>query len=275
MSPEKTLPNRVFMEDVPSTVSSMFRVDRKPDWSNWSFKSLYKMHIAKYKRLGNVCIGRHKNKVVYLDDKSKKHHRQSLRYFSKDNRKDVYFKATISSTVQNDREKSVKYTPLFILLAEDKDVSVSSVNPLGIYDAGTEQYLKGRGLEVQDIPLPVDTRDEYIRGRTADFNSRLKANPQDISLWLQFVDFQDETSNFQRLERSKDEHDYKKKADSSLWEIKAAILEKALEKNPGCISLKLAHLDLAEEQFADTEDLKKRWRNVVFTHTNHPIVWAR
>ena len=274
-------PNRVFIEDVPASTPA-FREDRRPDQSNWNFKSLYKMSIPQYKRVRDACVGRLDGKVIYLDKKSKQQ-KEVMRYHTKESRKLLYSASDYVVMAGSDKRKGfferlMDVPEDFISIAKEPEKKDNEVNPLGIYDASTALYLQGKYPKKgpDSPPKPTEqTKEEVIRGRTTNYNARLYDEPNNIPLWLEFVQFQEESSEYRLLERSKEDHEKKAKADRSIWEIQAAILEKALDKNPGCVMLKMAQLELSERQFADTEDLQQQWKNAVFTLINHPVVWMR
>lgn len=69
---------------------------------------------------------------------------------------------------------------------------VSWVNPLGIYDAGTSMWLEGKGQpEVKvDQQDAQGTGSTQIASRVEEFNRKLRENPTDIQMWLDFVQFQ-------------------------------------------------------------------------------------
>ena len=56
--------------------------------------------------------------------------------------------------------------------------------------------------------------------------------------------FQEESFQYQDFTSDKKDQDRKGMSDRALWEIKAAILDKAVEKNPNNITLRLAHLQV-------------------------------
>lgn len=309
-------PNRVFMEDVPAS-TPCFREDRRPDRSNWDFGSLYKQHVAQYRRATDRCLG---GRVVLGRDKASVY-KPPPRYYAKEARRVLYVDVyrPVLPCPRKEREVTEK-ADIFVEGAEISGVGAAELeaiqlsgqgfislsksqsvpddpsstkqaydaNPLGIYDAGTALYLQGKfperssGQSASELtPTPEQTREQYLRARTASYNARLHAEPSNIALWLEFVRFQNESTGAADSATSSDasikksERDRVRNTKSATREIQASILEKALEKNPGSVELKLVQLELAEQEFADTEELKKRWKNTVFTHVNHPVVWMR
>lgn len=71
---------------------------------------------------------------------------------------------------------------------------VSWVNPLGIYDPGTSLWLEGKGQpEVKGDQQGVTVQGSsctLLSARVEEFNRKLRENPTDIQMWLDFVHFQ-------------------------------------------------------------------------------------
>lgn len=71
---------------------------------------------------------------------------------------------------------------------------VSWVNPLGIYDPGTSLWLEGKGQpEVKGDQQGVKVQGSsstLLSARVEEFNRKLRENPTDIQMWLDFVHFQ-------------------------------------------------------------------------------------
>lgn len=68
-----------------------------------------------------------------------------------------------------------------------------SVNPLGVYDASTSLWMQGKGPLLQDDVKQVtetEKKSEYVVGRTEEFNRRLREQPADTQLWIEFIRYQ-------------------------------------------------------------------------------------
>lgn len=65
------------------------------------------------------------------------------------------------------------------------------VNPLGVYDSSTSLWLQGKGQQ-DGIKQVTETEEKptYVAGRTAEFNRRLREQPTDTHLWIQFIHYQ-------------------------------------------------------------------------------------
>lgn len=67
------------------------------------------------------------------------------------------------------------------------------LNPLGIYDQSTTQWLQGQGPAEQESKQPdsqPDRENELLKAKVEEFNRRVRENPRDIQLWMAFVAFQ-------------------------------------------------------------------------------------
>lgn len=67
------------------------------------------------------------------------------------------------------------------------------LNPLGIYDQSTTQWLQGQGPSEQQSKQPdaePDREDALLKAKVEEFNRRVRENPRDIQLWMAFVAFQ-------------------------------------------------------------------------------------
>ena len=104
--------------------------------------------------------------------------------------------------------------------------------------------------------------DEYLSNLANDYNKTLREQPDNIKLWLEFIQFQDTYAD-------KFAANVKKKA---LIERKIAIYERALEVNPTSMELILGHMQLCAEIW-DNDQLEKKWKKLTFTHPNRSILW--
>ena len=67
------------------------------------------------------------------------------------------------------------------------------LNPLGIYDQSTTQWLQGQGPSEQESKQPdvePDREDTLLKAKVEEFNRRVRENPRDVQLWMAFVAFQ-------------------------------------------------------------------------------------
>ena len=87
---------------------------------------------------------------------------------------------------------------------------------------------------------------ETTKARQSSFTRKLRQDPANVDLWLEFVHFQDCINSFEKLSKRKQ------------VERKLSILEKALEHNPLSLLLIEAHLKLLSEVDSFAE-LLKNW----------------
>ena len=284
---------QVFIESVSGLhPDQAFRVDRKPDASNASFESIYKMHIGKYHRTGHSCLGLDKNHYVTFGGDRKSHKKKPLdvRYFGKENVRrvnTVEFNGGVvdlsESAASGEGGKLGDNVPYIAINEPNKDAGHSCVNPLGIYDASTEMYMQGQGPLIHEPNKSRPTRlkdstEQLLKQRTAAYNRALTTDPHDIGKWLEFVDFQDELITHQQTnesDASSHEHRPKKHAMSQVVsEIKSAVFDRALEKNPSSVKLKIAQLEFAAPIW-ESGKVAAEWKRLVFVHMNDGVLWGR
>ena len=272
---------KIFIDDIPGLeVSAAFRVDKTADKNNVIYGSIYKMHVAKHHSVGYSCLGNKPGEAQYYG-KSSKNKREKYRYYLKENRiKDnEHAVLDLSKDVLKVREPQFPKAEFVSVGKVNEEGEKSETNPLGVYDAATEQYLKGIGgassSGVQEVRIYKDTRENVIRKRMEELNGKLRENPQDIDTWIELVRFQDEAQGTELQSESYQkliEEHKSRKQDLMVLEIKAAILKKAIEANPKCIRLKLFQLEVSKDTW-EPEKLTEEWRNLVFVHINDVLVW--
>lgn len=67
------------------------------------------------------------------------------------------------------------------------------LNPLGIYDQSTTQWLQGQGPPEQESKQSDSQQDREsaaLKARVEEFNRKVRENPRDTQLWMAFVAFQ-------------------------------------------------------------------------------------
>lgn len=71
--------------------------------------------------------------------------------------------------------------------------ATSWLNPLGIYDQATTQWLQGQGPSEQESRPPdsqPDRESALLKARVEEFNRKVRESPRDTELWMAFVAFQ-------------------------------------------------------------------------------------
>ena len=185
-----------------------------------------------------------------------------------------------------------------IVLPVDRAANISAndeANPLKIYDMNTVAYIEGRskdtasedaldGQESESIKL------HYVQEQTRVFNQKLRVDPYNESLWLEFVEFQDvsiQDAEFAEAapraggddEGSDKKVSKKKKASrnvilkqKALVEKKLSILKSAIEKNPKSIRLAVKRLELSRE-LLDATTLDRQWKELIFIFPRNFDLW--
>ncbi|XP_065541923.1 nuclear exosome regulator NRDE2 isoform X1 [Lathamus discolor] len=275
----------VWLDDIQASTTETFIIDKKPDPSNWAYKSLYQRDIPRYKRKGESCLGIDaKKQSVTLDSsasKKKQSQRQPERYFTKDN---VKMLKTDGVPVCSKISPSGPATFIPIFQVETDDPSdTTELNPLGVYDSSTLQWLQGKGCKSADserettqqtIQEPgIDIKSDLMT-KVEEHNKKVRENPGDINAWMEFVSFQDELMGGPGPYASKGEQEVRRKSLKFILEKKLAILERAIESNPSNVDLKLARLKICTE-FWEPPALIKEWQKLIFLHPNSPELWKK
>uniref|UniRef100_A0A2K6KZ43 Nuclear exosome regulator NRDE2 n=1 Tax=Rhinopithecus bieti TaxID=61621 RepID=A0A2K6KZ43_RHIBE len=271
----------VWLEDIQAVTGETFRTDKKPDPANWEYKSLYRGDIARYKRKGDSCLGINpKKQCISWEGTSteKKHSRKQVeRYFTK---KSVGLMnidgAAISSKTEPPSSEPISFIPVKDL--EDAAPVTTWLNPLGIYDQSTTQWLQGQGPPEQESKQPdtqPDSESAALKAKVEEFNRRVRENPRDTQLWMAFVAFQDEVMKRPGLYAIEEgEQEKRKRSLKLILEKKLAILERAIESNQSSVDLKLAKLKLCTE-FWEPSTLVKEWQKLIFLHPNNTALWQK
>lgn len=293
--------NFLWLDDLTSSQKERFCVDRKPDPSNWTYKSLYRGDVARYRRKGTSLFGHDplRQGVTWDESDSKKKHRGKDRrmrggggcgedrYFSKSSRQELKAQSPtllLPSTPENDISKG----QAFLALCDEgktKDAHTndrlqnSSLNPLGVYDASTALWMQGKGKpEEMDHKQSTQTTElsSLATKKTEDFNKRLREQPEDTALWMQFIHYQDElnTAAFggEQDHQGSDHTDRLKSSYGAVLEKKLSIADRAVAANPSSISLQLERLKLCQELW-ESSALAKEWKKLVFIHPNSAPLW--
>uniref|UniRef100_A0A8C6DMQ0 Nuclear exosome regulator NRDE2 n=1 Tax=Moschus moschiferus TaxID=68415 RepID=A0A8C6DMQ0_MOSMO len=272
----------VWLEDIQALTGETFRMDKKPDPANWEYKSLYRGDIARYKRKGDSCLGLNPKKQCIswegTSTERKRSHKQIERYFTK---KSVGLMnvdgLAVSSQPEAPSSELLSFIPVKGVDGADPPAT-SWLNPLGIYDQATTQWLQGQGPLEQESRPPdsqPDREGALLKARVEEFNRKVRENPWDTELWMAFVAFQDEVMRSPGLYAVEEgEMETRKRSLRLVLEKKLAILERAIESNPSSVDLKLAKLKLCAE-FWEPTTLLKEWQKLIFLHPNNTALWQK
>ncbi|RCH81049.1 hypothetical protein CU098_002769, partial [Rhizopus stolonifer] len=124
-------------------------------------------------------------------------------------------------------------------------------------------------IEFDDVRIKPD-KDSLWDSSDVDYRSieALDQNPKDVSLWLEFIQFQDEAARGLDPTASTSQ-----KNRTSLNEVKLSIFEKALDHNPTSEELIHAYLACGAEVW-ETIRLLREWDTVLKDHPDSIRLWS-
>ncbi|KAM4542210.1 nuclear exosome regulator NRDE2 isoform 1-T1 [Odontesthes bonariensis] len=286
-----------WLDDLQLPTEQPFCVDSKPDASNWTYKSLYRGDVARYKRKGSSALGldSRRQEVSWEESDTKKKRRagdskkSTDRYFSAASRRLLRSELPVPVLpVTPDGSRAIS-SASFLALGDDEGdnkgrgtdgrVQTSSVNPLGVYDSSTALWLQGKGQqEEQKQDTQTGEGVALVVGRTEEFNRRLREEPADTQLWIQFIRYQDELSaavfGGEGQQQDGDSAERRRSSCRAVLEKKLSIAERAVATNPTCIALQLERLRICQELW-EPSALAKEWKKLVFLHPNSPPLWRQ
>uniref|UniRef100_A0A9J7XRD6 NRDE-2, necessary for RNA interference, domain containing n=1 Tax=Cyprinus carpio carpio TaxID=630221 RepID=A0A9J7XRD6_CYPCA len=245
----------MWLDDLQTPSDSPFCIDRRADRANWEYKSLYRGDIARYKRKGGSCLGLDfRMQAVSWNDGGPEKKRV-------DKKPERYFCPSTRQLLRSD-----PYS-LPALPGSSTQASVSWVNPLGIYDRGTSLWLEGKGQpevkgDQQDVEAQGSSSSTLLSARVEEFNRKLRENPTDTQLWLDFIHFQVDLLRGNKMSLR------------AVLEKKLSIVDRAVEGNPASVDLKLEKLHLCKELW-EPATLQKEWKKLVFIHPNSGPLWRK
>ncbi|XP_029982132.1 protein NRDE2 homolog isoform X2 [Sphaeramia orbicularis] len=284
-----------WLDDLQSPTRQSFCVDRKPDRANWTYKSLYKGDVARYKRKGRSSLGLDAcRQEISWEDLTKKQRggdkkKGADRYFSTVSRQLLRSVPPLPTLSANPDCRNVISTSSFLTLCGNEEEAkgqtgdrsqMSLVNPLGVYDSSTALWLQGKGKqdekEHQTQDVQTDQNTVVLAGRTEEFNRRLREQPDNIQLWIEFIKYQDELSatafGGEEEHKANNPAEHHKSSYRAVLEKKLSIAERAVATNPGCIALQLERLKICQELW-ESSALAKEWKKLVFLHPNSAPLW--
>ncbi|XP_060938719.1 nuclear exosome regulator NRDE2 [Limanda limanda] len=287
-----------WLDDLQSPAEQPFCVDRKPDQANWTYKSLYRGDVARYKRKGSSSLGLdlRRQGVSWEEAESNKKQKgrdkrkAAGRYFSAVSRQLLRSQLALPTLPKNpdclDVISAITFLPLGDQEGENNGgqtvgrVPTSSVNPLGVYDSSTALWLQGKGQpeQTEQEKQEVHTGESSVlmSRRTEEFNRKLREQPSDTQLWIKFIHYQDELSSaeFGGEEEPQGSHstEHRKSSYRAVLDKKLCIAERAVETNPTSIALQLERLRICQELW-EPSVLAKEWKKLVFLHPNSAPLW--
>ncbi|XP_070776652.1 nuclear exosome regulator NRDE2 [Enoplosus armatus] len=286
-----------WLDDLQSPTEQPFCVDRQADAANWTYKSLYRGDVARYKRKGSSSLGLDPRRQGVSWEESESNKKQkggdkkkaADRYFSTASRQLLRSEPPVP-TLPTISECSDAVSPTsFLPLGDDEGnkggemgdrAQTSAVNPLGVYDSSTALWLQGKGPRDQAEQQKQDTQTGesavLLAGRTEEFNRRLREQPADTQLWIEFIRYQDELSaavfGGEEAQQGSDSAERCKSSYRAVLEKKLSIAERAVATNPSCIALQLERLRICQE-LLEPSLLAKEWKKLMFLHPNSAPLW--
>ncbi|KAK8724932.1 hypothetical protein OTU49_010986, partial [Cherax quadricarinatus] len=271
----------VFLEDLHGLVKPerAFFLSADGDRNNIAFPTTHHTQLASYKTKVKGLLGSSVTK-----DKLKSN-KKTLRYFKRVALKMMYSDATKVRTlpIENSegKENHNGYIPVELTYAEEarakNTTQHSEVNPLGIHDSTTQQYLMGLGNVRQEESQQSSQKIEYEywQNHSKKYNERLGKEPGNVPLWLEFVRFQDEAYLYLFQGTDSNNKDSKKKHKrnrKALAERKISILDSAIKKNFRSLELQFERLEIGKDIW-DDKKLKQEWGTLIFNFPNKIKVW--
>ncbi|XP_050685955.1 nuclear exosome regulator NRDE2-like isoform X2 [Eriocheir sinensis] len=267
----------VFLEDLQGIVKpeEAFFITVEGDGNNKALATTHYTQLASYKTRTRGTLG---NPITRTSQRKK-----VIRYYKKSALRILYSDATpVKRLNPNSDTPHESYVPLNLTHAEETKIKGSQVrsfqgseaNPLGIYDSKTEQYITGKGgLDIEDsVETCQDAEYEMWQSKAKQYNERLGKEPYNVSLWLEFVRFQDDSyKTLYQGENSADERKHKV-TQKALAERKIAILDSAIKKNIRSLELYFERLEIGKDLWGDKK-LKQEWDALVFNFPNKVSVW--
>ncbi|XP_058604672.1 nuclear exosome regulator NRDE2 isoform X2 [Onychostoma macrolepis] len=247
--------------------------------------------VTVYKRKGGSCLGLDiRMQAVNWNDggpEKKRVDKKHERYFCPSTRRLLRSDGlpalpVLSEGIAVSSDTYIKLSACTEEQGSSTQAPVSWVNPLGIYDCGTSLWLEGKGQpEVKRDQQDVEAQGSsstLLSARVEEFNRKLRENPTDTQLWLDFVHFQDElafgSSSFSVATDTDNDGEMKKMSLRAVLEKKLSIVDRAVESNPANVDLKLEKLHLCKELW-EPATLQKEWKKLVFIHPNSAPLWRK
>ena len=281
---------KVFIEEVGGSWKNAFREDRKGDKTNLSGSGFYARDVAKYKTRVKIPLGKNlkKHRQKVLEENPRFHHKVYVKQINK--AKDVIritkeTSARPSTSLVQDFKREYLTLVLKENIPQQPQTAAESMtvglNPLGIYSETTVDYLAGIGGLGEKEKDSAVFENSDIELRRIEFNTKLREKPQDVNLWLEFIDFQDEALRETIFESNDDKESKKTRKKNgeilrakALTERKLAICRSAIEKNTRSIDLAVKRLELSRD-LLDSKTLDQQWKELIFVYPENIALWKR
>lgn len=244
-------PDTIWLEDTMLEIEDAFRKDRRPDRKNLEYGCLYKMDVAKFysnKKMNYLGTDSTLTRQQ-LKKKKKNSHNSSSTY--------RYFSAP-SSKSRNTNDVIV-----------DDDVNDDDIEFIHTLESDVFlPLMTKRRTDDNDSKQMMDVNNK-ISERQKEFSRQLLKRPNDVSLWIEFIDRQDDWVPWSN--EIKDDQNWV--TSRALLDKKVSIVEKALVSNPASSELILKHMNLVKRVWSP-DRITERWRKLVFQFPNRSLFWA-
>ena len=274
-----------FIEEVGVGLANAFREDRAGDKTNLT--GMAWKEVAKYKCKVRFPLGSQaKRRIMAAVLKNPRFHSKTyLKKLLKTKRVRRITKERVKRGSDELKADFLKpyldlVCPSTVVKVELDEEDMSRYNPLGIYDKTTEDWVKGVG-GLQGEEEEVFENDE-MQSRRLEYNRRLRNNPTNVELWIEFIDFQDQAleQTVFRAEGDEGASAKTKKARGeilrakALTERKLAICKSAIERNTRSVKLAVKRLELSRDLF-DSKTLDQQWKELIFVYPENISLWKR
>ncbi|XP_035211983.1 nuclear exosome regulator NRDE2-like isoform X2 [Stegodyphus dumicola] len=267
----KQLNKKTFIEETGLSFERAYRLDPKCDYENLNFDCFERKNIAKYKMKFGVPFGLSLEEFAQWPQPMQVKKDVLFRYFGKKALK-LFNKSGPPEVIRGKELPSFISGALdFIPISTVSREEVSLLNDTKVVFDGisvdwkvqsSDKYTNAVLKNEQAIESSVESD---IRNKTIYFNKKLLKSPNDVQLWLDFVEFQDEVCHADR----KSESAYN---ESAIFEKKISIFDKALKYNPKSVELHIAKLNLCRKVWK-IDKLISLWDDLIFMNPNNPEVW--
>lgn len=261
--------NKTFLEDIDVAPEHAFRRDKTRDRSLLTIPTLPMSVTSSYSKHwkrdnDELCNFYH----AFIPTGNQRRSKRSKRYFGKEfqlsfNRGELLQKLNDLSSYLN-KEKQIEFRSFYRMVRETSD------------DYSQE--------DLNDDDDENDIKLHKIQLKTKEFNQKLRRAPQDVDLWVKYVDFQDTAladSEFVIGGQGENKKKSKKKSSKNasvmvrskaIVEKKLSILKSALDQNPKSVILSVKRLNLSKE-ILDSSTLSRQWKELIFLFPTDVQVW--
>ena len=268
--------DKVFIEEVRGLDPQFaFRVDRKAQGALLEYESLCKSHIAQYYRMCDACFG---NRAVLLKKTSNVVAKDRVtRYFSKKGRYCVRLKGSFVKVDKNASKMASDYISIQEKVSKENNEHVLTMKNIASSDLFSDKS-NTAGCISNSVHKDPDSFADEMFEKTAYYNCRLREEPTNVNLWMEFVSFQDavfrdarfSTLSSVAMRRLKEVY----QPPRACIDKKLAIIDKALIANPSSLELKICRLEIGSSVM-DSALLSREWDNLLFVHAGDIWLWRR